>query len=297
MTFTQLEVFSLVAQLQGFTAAALRLGISQSAVSHAIKSLEKELGVALIERGLPTVELTEAGKRLVTRAREIVGLADAMRQEAAGALGLCCGKVRIGSFGPTSSLKLLPAILCAFREKYPGIDVEIEEGSDDEVRQWIIDRRVDVGFVVMPDDDIDTVQLVEDQILAILPRSHPLANQASVSVAELAALPFVAVDSGCFAPVASAFARARMAPKVRYRMTQVMTILGMVQAGEGVSAMAELALPTGCRTSYPDVVALPFRPAIPRRVGLGMRSLEHASPAVQAFVDTAKRVARKKLPA
>lgn len=297
MTFTQLEVFSLVAQLQGFTTAALRLGISQSAVSHAVKSLEKELGVALIERGQSAVVLTEAGTKLLGRAREILGLAEAMQQEAAAARGLCQGLVRIGSFGPTSSLKLLPAIMASFREQHPGIDVEIEEGSDNEVRQWITDRRVDVGFVVIPTDDFDTVPLVEDEVLAILPHVHPLADRASVSVADLHAQPFIMFETCCFGQVQMAFARSRLAPRVRYRMSQVMTVLGMVQSGEGIAAMPELALPRGCKTIYPDVVAVPFRPSIKRRVGLGLRSLEHASPAVHAFIDTAKRVAKRKLPA
>lgn len=297
MTFTQLEVFSLVAQLKGFTAAAMRLGISQSAVSHAVKSLEKELGVPLIERGVAAVELTAAGDKLLVRAREILSLAGAMKQEAAAARGLCEGVVRIGSFGPTSSLKLLPAILASFRQKYPGIEVEIEEGADCTVRRWVLDRRVDVGFVVEPDDELDTVPLVQDRMLAIVPQSNPLAGKASVSVEDLQALPFIMCDAGCSSPVESAFARARISPQVRYRMTQVMTILGMVQAGEGVAIMPELSLPTGCRDIYPGVAAVPFRPAIQRRVALGVRSLEHASPAVAAFIDTARRVAKQKLPA
>lgn len=295
MTFTQLEIFSLVAELQGFTAAALRLGISQSAISHAIKSLEKELGVPLIVRHQSSVEVTEVGRRLLTRAREILGLAEAMQQEVAAARGLRQGLVRIGSFGPTSSLKLLPAILAAFREKYPGVEVQIDEGSDNEVKQWIQDRRVDIGFVVIPNDGFDTVPLVEDEFVAILPAAHPLAAKASVTAADLQALPFIMSDTGCGALVEPAFAKAGVTLRVRYRIQQIMTVLGMVQAGDGVAVMPELALPGDLDCAYPRLAVVPFRPAIRRRVGLGLRDLSRAAPAVQAFVETSRQVAKRKL--
>ena len=88
MTFSQLEVFVVVAELCGFTLAAQQLGISQSAVSHALKKLEEDLGVSLIERNKSQAELTVAGTRLLPRAREILGLSETMRQEAADIKGL-----------------------------------------------------------------------------------------------------------------------------------------------------------------------------------------------------------------
>jgi len=81
MTLTQLEIFSLVAELRGFTLAAHRLGISQSAVSHALKSLEQELGVELFRRHQSQVELSDIGEQLLLRARAMLGLANTLRQE------------------------------------------------------------------------------------------------------------------------------------------------------------------------------------------------------------------------
>ena len=184
MTFTQLEIFVMVAEMRGFTLAALRLGISQSAVSHAIRALESELSAQLVERQQSSVEVTELGRRLLVRAREILGLAEAMRQEAAVARGLNQGLIRIGSFGPTASLKLLPAILRAYRARYPGIEVQIDEGPDAAVIQWVADRRVDVGFAVLPDERFDTVPLVEDQLVALLRGEYQVTtNPAAVQQA------------------------------------------------------------------------------------------------------------------
>ncbi|TFW14857.1 LysR family transcriptional regulator [Massilia arenosa] len=292
MTFTQLDIFILVADLGGFTAAAQRLGISQSAVSHAIKSLEKELGVELVVRQQGAVELTDVGQRMLARTREITGLTDAMRQEAAAARGMNSGVVRIGSFGPTASLRLLPAILKAFHARYPGIEVQIDEGTDDEVRQWLLERRVDAGFIVLPNESFDTVPLAEDQLLALVPRTHRLAQRQFIAPTDLAGEGFIMSEACCGPLVEPEFARHGVPLHIRYRMSQVLTILGLVGAGDGVSVMPELALPMDLARSHPDVVVIPFRPAIRRRVGLGLRNLARASPAARAFVDIARKAAR-----
>lgn len=287
MTFTQLEIFALVAELRGFTAAASKLGISQSAVSHALKSLERELGVDLIVRHQANIEVTEIGQQLLLRTREILGLSEAMRQEIAAARGLSRGSLRIGSFGPTSSLKLLPAILEAYRERYPGIDVQVEEGGDNDVTQWLLERRVDVGFVVLPDERFDTVSLVEDQLVALIPAAHALAKKRSVTLAELCDSPFIMTEAGCAPLIEPLFAAAGLVPQVRYRMAQMITILGMVQRGDGVSIVAELALPDRAAVTHDGMVRVPLRPAVKRRVGLAVRDVRQATPAAKAFLQVA----------
>lgn len=293
MTFTQLEIFVMVAEMRGFTLAALRLGISQSAVSHAIRALEGELSAQLVERQQSSVEVTELGRRLLVRAREILGLAEAMRQDAAVARGLNQGLIRIGSFGPTASLKLLPAILRAYRARYPGIEVQIDEGPDAAVIQWVADRRVDVGFAVLPDERFDTVPLVEDQLVALLQHDHPLAAKRSVTLQELVDQPFIMPEQGCSALVEPLFAQAGLAPRVRYRMSQMITVLGMVDAGDGITVMPELALPASMLETHPRIAVRPLRPMARRRVGLVFRSLAQASPAVQAFAEIARVAAQE----
>ncbi len=181
MTLTQLEIFSLVAELQGFTSAAHRLGISQSAVSHAIKALEQELGVALFRRHQTLVETSDIGQQLLGRARAMLGLANTLQQEAADARGMKRGTLRIGSFGPTSSTYLLPRILSRFRQAHPGIEVHVDEGPDRQVIHWLDERRVDIGFVVLEQERLDTYPLFEDQMVALLPTDHPLADPPPVS--------------------------------------------------------------------------------------------------------------------
>ena len=291
MTFTQLEIFTLVAELRGFSAAAMQLGISQSAVSHALKALEKEMGVDLIVRHQASAELTDVGRQLLLRAREILGLSEAMRQEAADVLGQRQGSLRIGSFGATSSLNLLPAITARFRERYPGIELRIDEGADHEVVQWIRERRVDVGFLVLPDERFDTVPLVQDQMMALLPRSHALAGETAVTLAQLCADPFIMSEAGCAALIEPLFANAQLKPDVPYRISQMITIFDMVSRGTGVSIVAEMALPRHLASQFPELIALPLDPPVIRKVGLAVRDRRQNTPATNAFLELARQMA------
>ncbi|MBK5541389.1 LysR family transcriptional regulator [Pseudomonas sp. TH05] len=287
MTLTQLEIFSLVAELRGFTTAASRLGITQSAVSHAIKALEQELGVELIRRHQAQVELSDIGQQLLLRARTMLGLAATMHQEAADARGMKRGTLRIGSFGPTSSMKLLPAILAEYRSRYPGIEVHIDEGPDRQVVQWLEERRIDVGFVVLPQERFDTFALLQDQWVALLPAQHPLANESAVSLAQLCVDPFVLTEAGSAELVTWLFHQVGLSPNIRYRNSQLLSTLETVARGEAVSLVAELALPT---MHDPRYVRRPLSQPAKRQIGMAVLDRRQSSPATLAFIEQAQRL-------
>ncbi|KAA0983364.1 LysR family transcriptional regulator [Pseudomonas sp. ANT_J28] len=287
MTLTQLEIFSLVAELQGFTAAANRLGISQSAVSHALKSLEQELGVELLRRHQSRVELSDIGQQLLLRARAMLGLANTLRQEAADARGMKRGTLRIGSFGPTSSIKLLPLILRHYRAAHPGIEVHIDEGPDRQVIQWLEERRIDICFVVLPEERFDTFALVEDQMVALLPVDHPLARRDSLSLSDLCNDPFVLTEAGSSELVSRLFSAARLTPNIRYRCSQLLSTLDTVGRGDALTVVAESSLPDDRDSRY---VKKPLSPPVIRQVGLAVLDQRQSSPAALAFIKLAERL-------
>lgn len=291
MTFTQLEIFAVVAELGSFTAAGQRLAITQSAVSHALKQLETEWGVTLLSRRATGIEVTEVGKSLLVRVRELLGVSEAIRQEVAAVRGLHRGVLRIGSFGTTSSLQLLPRILEQFERSYPGIDIFVDEGEDEEVSQWLIERRVDVGFVVLPDERFDTVPLVEDQFVALIPSAHPLAAKKAVSLSDVSVMPFIMTLAGSAAAIQRLFAQERLLPSVKQRYAQIITIIKMVENGSGLSIVADLAAPDQIMALCPGVTKRPLTPRVKRSVGLAVLKREHASPAVEAFLKVARSVA------
>ena len=288
MTFTQLEIFVMVAELGSFTAAGEKLGITQSAVSHALKQLESEWGVTLLSRNKSGIEVTGVGKNLLVRDRELLGVSEAIHQEVSAVRGLNRGVLRIGSFGPSSSLLLLPRILEQFQKSYPEIEIFVDEGTDDAVAQWIMERRVDVGFVVLPDERFDTQALVEDQFVALVPVDHPLARQKAVHLSDLCHSPFIITVAGATAHVEKLFESAGLRPTVKHRYSQIITIIKMVEYGAGVSIISSLALSEPVMAMCPGVVKKPLTPVARRSVGLAVQNIKHTSPAVHAFLKIAK---------
>jgi len=287
MTDAQLQALVAVADHGGFTAAARSLGMSQSAVSHAITGLEHDLRVTLLNRSARGVRLTEVGARTVEHARQLLQLKETIRRDADAARGLSRGMLRVGSFGSSASRRLLPPLLDAFERRHPGISVVVMEGTDPEVEQWIASGKVDVGFVTLPNEPFDTEQVAQDELLVLLHEAHPLAAHARIRPEQLAGVSFVMPAAGCELLIARVVRESDM--DVRYHIRDVDTLIQMVARGAGVSIEPELALPD---VLPPGVVTRPLEPRVPRRVALGVRSRADASPACRAFLRIAAAQAR-----
>lgn len=284
MTLSQLEIFTLVAELKSFTLAAMSLKISQSAVSHAIKSLEKDLNVILFTREQNQITLTEIGCTLLNRAQHILSLQETMRQEAQASNGLKKGALRIGSFGPGSSTNILPPLLTAFRQQYPDIQIIVDEGDDESVTQWLQEKRVDVGVVVLPDERFDTFLVKQDQYVAILPLNHPLAIHEGLTLKQLCNYPFNLTQAGSGKVVMSLFSAQKLTPKIQFRTRQLLSTFSLVARGEAVSIVAQLAIPENIN----NIVVKPLIPRVTRDIAFAVNNLSDASPATKAFIKLVK---------
>jgi DNA-binding transcriptional LysR family regulator len=284
-TLAQLELFVALVEAGGFSAAGARLGVSQSSVSHTVKALEQSLGVSLFDRRQSPPALTDGARRLLPHARTMLAASEALRQEVQAERGLKSGVLRIGSFGPSSSLRLLPRLLRAFALKHPGVEVRVEEEADDVIAQWLADRRVELGFITLPEDRFDTVHVASDEYVVVLPEHHPLAAQSTVRARQLDGQPFIASSAGCGDEIAGILARAGAQPRELFRLPQVLSVLGLVQEGLGVSVSVRLALPD----SWPGVVYCPFQPVAARHVALAMLDRAALAPAAQAFLTIAQQ--------
>src|SRR5712691_10765452 len=122
MNFSQLQCFVAIADTGSFTEAAYSIDLTQSAVSHALSSLERELGVTLLERNhTGVVALTSVGQKLLPHVRALLAQAETIRQEAKAARGLAKVKLRLGSIPPVSP-RLFAGVLTHFQQQYPDID-------------------------------------------------------------------------------------------------------------------------------------------------------------------------------
>lgn len=290
MTFTQLEIFALIAELKSFTATAEKLGISQSAVSHALKSLEQQWGINLISRSQSDIELTTTGQQLLPHVKELLSISDTLEKEVAAIHGLNEGTLRIGSFGASSSIYLLPEILETFRQRYPKIEIYIDEGEDKEVAQWLLERRIEVGFLIMPDERFDTFPLIEDRFVALIPNQFPLAQQLYIDPAQLENCPFIMTMAGSRYQVELILKNFNVKPDIKFYVSQILSIVSMVHNQLGVSIVSDMVITKELLSLYPNVVKRPFKPNLKRSIGLAVKNKKHMSPAVKAFIEVAQSV-------
>jgi DNA-binding transcriptional LysR family regulator len=282
MTLVQLQVFVAVVEAGSFTAAAERLGMTQSATSHALAALEAELGVRLLERQRQGVTLTMLGCDVLAHARTMLAESEHIRQLAAAARGLATGRLRIGSF-PSVSARLLPGLLRAFQQCYQGIEVVLFEGTDQEVSEWIHTRIVDVGFVTGPAAGLETTEIAQDELHVIMAADHPLARAAHIHVAQLVAEPFVLSKAGCEPLIRDICRQADVALHAQYEISDVSTILAMVQEGLGVSIVPAMNIPDAML----GIAALRLDPPAYRHLSLATLA-GAAPPVVQVFIHQAR---------
>lgn len=290
MTLTQLEIFVLVAEYQSFTLAAKYLGITQSAVSHALKSLESHWRVNLLIREQNQVELSHIGRQLLSYAKEMLNTAQIMQQEINASHGIQQGTLRIGSFGASASIHLLPELLNAYRLRYPKIEVFVEEGTDHDVSQWIQERQVDVGFAVLPRADLETYPLLQDIFIALIPKSYPVAQQSALNIQDLQDYPFIMTKAGSQTHVEQLLKQYRIQPKIMYQMSQLLTILNMVNLQEGIAIVADMSMTPELLQLHPHVVKRPLIPNTQRQIGLAVKDAKSVSPAAKAFIQVAQEL-------
>ncbi|MGW2562120.1 LysR family transcriptional regulator [Streptomyces sp. NPDC001514] len=288
MKLSQCVAFVAIADTGSFTNAARSLGISQSAVSHAIAGLETELGVTLMVRDRSGVELTDAGRRALEHARGVVLQAERVRQAVRGECAGPEGTLRIGT-SQSFAARLLPVLMSELHKRYPLLEIVLREGSDAQIAQWLRGRGIDIGIVMLPKRGLETVPLLQDEMFAVLPLDHELASSPELRVDQLAAVPFLMPVGGVEGVVRAAFRTAGLEPSVSHQVRDINALLAMVAAGLGGTVLPRLALPV----ALPDVRVVPLSPAITRHLAIGTRLGSQDSPAVTAFVDVAQSLARR----
>ncbi|AWX57598.1 LysR family transcriptional regulator [Brevibacillus brevis] len=275
MTLTQLQVFVAAAKAGSFTRAAEEIGFTQSAVSQMIQTLEKELGVSLFQRSRSGITPTSIGERMLAHARDILNITSCMTEEANVARGISSGTLRIASI-PSVASRFLPGLLGSFRKRFPAVDILLLEGDSDEISNWLHSSVVDIAFTVMPDKEMQTLPLLQDEMMVILPDTHPLKDSQTLRFSEIAERCFIMPKDGC---IRKMLQENHITPTVTFEVREVYTILTMVQEYIGVTIMPELYMPP----VIPKVVAIPLSPPITREVVLAVRNWQSISPLTAEF--------------
>lgn len=264
-----------------FTKAAEALNYSQSGISRMINDLEKEWNISLLERGRSGVRLTSEGLKLLPYAKSVCNEYQKLQIQIDELHGLQSGLIRIGTFSSVAT-HWLPNIIKIFKEQYPNIDYELLLGDYTEIESWILEGRVDCGFLRLPTHpELETIFLEQDKLLVILPENHPLADCERFPVKALCEDPFMLLEKGAKAEISEIFERYNIAPKVHFTTWDDYAIMSMVESGLGISILPELILQ---RIPYRIVVRELEVPAY-RKIGLAMKDKKSASLAVKRFLD------------
>ncbi|WP_312470430.1 LysR family transcriptional regulator [Neobacillus sp.] len=278
MTLFQLEVFLKVVETESFTKAGEQIGLSQSAVSQAVAALESELNIKLINRHRKGVSLTKIGERITGLIRDLLIIKTKIINEAAGITGLETGTIRIGSISSISA-KLLPGIISSFKKQFPGVEVILYEGNYEEVNNWIKLSVIDVGVVTEESHEFEFIPLLQDKMIVFVPEKHPLSNQAFIHLKEIANEPFI-MPKECHRVLHSIFKEHGISPNIQFEVSDIATIIAMVQEGVGNTILPEMAIPT----TLPKVTASYLSPQVYQNLGLEIRSTDYISPVLTAFI-------------
>ena len=238
MDIRQLKAFVAIAESGTFTAGAVRVHVTQAAISMQIRQLETETHAQLFIRAPRRVILTEAGEKLLERAYTILREHDAALEELAALTGAHRGRLRIGSASAMVSADPLPQILRELRGTYAAVETSVVSGTSESLVKQVLAGELDAAFVSLPVEarGVQTELLSEDYLVAIASPRHPLAKQKIVSAYALAGEKLILGERGGNTRrlIDQFFAQAGVTLKVAMELSRLAAIKRMVEEDMGV---------------------------------------------------------------
>jgi len=294
MELRHLRYFIGVAEEENVSRAALKLHVSQPALSRQIRDLENELGFSLLERSAKSVRLTEAGRAFLTDARAVLQRAEEAVQTARSIATGGRGELHVG-YAPSLTARILPPTLRAFQAELPNIRVRLHDFSTEEMLAGLREGKLQIAFIVRLAPallrGLHFEELVRDSIrLAVAPK-HPLAGRRTVTLAEVAQEPIVTYSRKDYPDahenLATMFATIKIKPRIVEEHDSVSSLITAVESGAGV-ALAPQSLTC---TAGPRLKLIPFSPpAAPLVVGAAW-SKDGLSAAARLFLKCAREAA------
>ena len=242
MTLLSYQVFMAVADQGSFQKAAQTLQLTPSAVSHAVASMEEELGSPLFVRSRRGVSLTNYGKELFPYIKNVLNSDEYLRQAVAQFNGLQKGSVRLGTFN-SACVEWMPGLLKDFQREYPNMRVEIYQGTYDDVNRWLRDGIVDLGFLSsLSVGDLKYEPVYEDRIVCVTPKGFRTKNPGYITIEELRTQKFVTQMEGCDADVSSFMKKYGLPARGNSYIIDDMSSIALVMGGYGLCLVPELVI-------------------------------------------------------
>jgi DNA-binding transcriptional LysR family regulator len=294
MELRHLRYFIAVADELSFSRAAERLQMAQPPLSQQIQSLETELGVRLFDRKSRPLQITQAGQVFLAEARMTI---EKLAQAVTTTQLVHQGELGYLTVGFTSSMAngILPTIMCVFQQQYPSVKLILCEKNCNVQIQGLRDRDTDIAFVYQDyksaqASDLEVISLSQETLVVALPEKHQLVNKSEVSITDLAneefVMPLSHVAFSLAEQIEYLFAQAELKPKVSQQALFMVTILGLVAGGMGISI-----LPASVQNlQRRGVVYRPIREKTTTNQLIAVWRQDDSSPILQQFLDITKAV-------
>lgn len=280
MTLLTYQVFKTVAEIGSFHKAADILGLTPSAISHTISSMESELGFSVLTRGKSGIALTNYGEHLLPYVNAVLNSDESLKQVIAEFNGLKQGKVKIGVFSSVCT-NWLPDILDSFAELYPEIVIEVFQGTYDDVSYWIKNGVVDLGFLsVSSAKDIPIEPLYRDPLLCVLPKGEKQSGSGEyIDIEEMRSHQFVTQRECTDADIQNFLKENSLSIQSNYHVVDDLSTIALVASGFGICLMPELVM----RDIPYEVECRKIRPDACRIIGIATLNPNFMAPAVRTM--------------
>ncbi|SHI11840.1 LysR family transcriptional regulator [Desulfofustis glycolicus] len=281
MSIQKYLAFIKAVEFGSFTKAAVALKCSQSGISRMINDLEVEWDITLLERGRSGVSLTSDGMTLLPQMQRICNEQTILKAKVDELHDMQAGMIRIGTFSSVAT-HWLPKIIKVFQKDYPKIDFELLLGDYTEIERWVLEGRVDFGFLRLPTTvELETVFLENDRLLVVIPCDHPLAHYDKFPIMDLANYPFMLLEKGAKAEISEILEEHNVSPNIHFTTWDDYAIMSMIESGLGISILPELILQ---RIPYKILAKELEKPAF-RKIGIAMRERKSLSFSTKRFLE------------
>jgi DNA-binding transcriptional LysR family regulator len=288
MELRTLRAFVEVVRQGGFSQAAKVVFATQSTVSKAIKHLEDELGVSLLDRIGHRSNLTAAGDIVYRRALKILAERDNLVSELDGLRGLKQGTLRLG-LPPVGSSTLFAPLFAVYRSRYPGIDIRLMEYGSGRLEEILLSGDIDLAASLLPvSEDFEWQDIRSEPMMALLPSDHALAQNQSVGLPDLKDLSFILFEEG-FAlnrVIQDACQRRGFQPTVVARSSQIDFIVELVATGLGIAFLPRMIAEQ--RSHYSVRTILLAEPQTEWHIAMIWRRGAYLSHAARAWLELAR---------
>jgi LysR family transcriptional regulator, benzoate and cis,cis-muconate-responsive activator of ben and cat genes len=298
MELRHLRYFVAVAELENVSRAALKLHVSQPALSSQIRDLEDDVGFNLLERTAKSVRLTDAGRAFLTEARAVLQHADEAVKKARAVANAEPTEIHVG-YSPMPTAEILPKTLQAFQRAMPNVHVRSHDWSNREILDGIRDGRLQLGLIIPPPkasalDNVRYEELFHERVCVAVAPQHPFAQRRAIPITEVAAEPLIGLTREHYPDyydyLSIIFSKVKRKPRVVEEHDSYYGIISAVEAGTGVAIGADVLGHT-----FGNRVKLLHITPEPKPISVGIVGTKgRLSPAAEKFWQCAKEAASKK---